>query len=138
MKKSLMLIAILTALATTACIGSKLYFSDNERYNIKIAMINIDKNYEIIKSYVKGKGADSKKAINAANEIEGQIETLIQNKPSKNATVYLEHLKEVKSILNFVKEGAESNSVERTKYHFKRLRNACMSCHVRYRVGINL
>jgi len=125
-------------IAAVGCIGSKLYFSESERYDIKISMIKIDKNYETIKAYTKGAEISPKDVLNAVNNIEKEIDILLNKKPSKNPTVYVEHLKEIKSILKFVKESAEDKSVERTKYHFKRLRNSCMSCHIRYRVGINL
>ncbi len=135
MKKVLVGILILIAVG---CIGSRLYFTESERYDIKIAMIKIDKSYETIKAYSKGADISKSDVLNAVNNIEKQINILLNKKPSKNPTVYLEHLKEVKSILKFVKDSAKDGSVERTKYHFKRLRNSCMSCHVRYRVGINL
>ena len=135
MKKVLTGILILIAVG---CIGSRLYFTDNERYDIKIAMVKIDKSYETIKAYSKGADISKSDVLNAVNNIEKQINILINQKPSKNPTVYLEHLKEVKSILAFVKDSAKDGSVERTRYHFKRLRTSCMSCHIRYRVGINL
>ncbi len=125
-------------LILTGCIGSRFYFSEDERYDIKITMIKIDKNYETIKAYTKGADVSKKEVLKAAANIEKGINTLINKKPSKNPTVYLEHLKEVKSILKFVKDSAKDGSVERTRYHFKRLRTSCMSCHIRYRVGINL
>ncbi len=135
MKKALTGILILIAVG---CIGSRLYFTDNERYDIKIAMVKIDKSYETIKAYSKGADISKNDVLSAVNNIEKQINILINKKPSKNPTVYLEHLKEVKSILTFVKDSAKDGSVERTRYHFKRLRTSCMSCHIRYRVGINL
>ncbi len=135
MKKVLTGILILIAVG---CIGSRLYFTDNERYDIKIAMVKIDKSYETIKAYSKGADISKSDVLSAVNNIEKQINILINKKPSKNPTVYLEHLKEVKSILTFVKDSAKDGSVERTRYHFKRLRTSCMSCHIRYRVGINL
>lgn len=135
MKKVLTGILILIAVG---CIGSRLYFTDNERYDIKIAMVKIDKSYETIKAYSKGADISKNDVLNAVNNIEKQINILINKKPSKNPTVYLEHLKEVKSILKFVADSAKDGSVERTRYHFKRLRTSCMSCHIRYRVGINL
>ncbi len=121
-----------------ACFGPRLYFTENERYDIKISMIKIEKNYEVIKAYSKGAEITRKNVLSAINNIKDEINKLIDKKPSKNPTVYIEHLKEVRGILNFVAEGAKDGSVERTRYHFKRLRNSCMSCHVRYRVGINL
>ncbi len=135
MKKVLTGILILIAVG---CIGSRLYFTDSERYDIKISMIKIDKSYETIKAYSKGADISKSDVLKAVNNIDAQLGILLNKKPSKNPTVYIEHLKEVKSILKFVKEGAQDGSVERTRYHFKRLRTSCMSCHVRYRVGINL
>ncbi len=125
-------------IAAVGCIGSKLYFSESERYDIKISMIKIDKNYNTIKAYSKGEKISKDDVLASIDNIEKEIDILINKKPSKNPTVYLEHLKEIKGILKFVKDGAKDGSVERTKYHFKRLRNSCMSCHIRYRVGINL
>ncbi len=125
-------------LLAVGCIGSRLYFTDSERYDIKISMIKIDKNYETIKAYSKGAEISKQNVLKAVTNIEKELNMLINKKPSKNPTVYLEHLKEVKGILGFVKDSAKDGSVERTRYHFKRLRSSCMSCHIRYRVGINL
>ena len=132
------LIAIALILATIGCLGPRLYFTENERYDIKIAMIKIDKSYKTLKAYSKGADISKQDLLKATENIENQIESLLNKRPSKNPEVYLEHLKEVKGILTFVKDAVKDGSVQRTRYHFKRLRTSCMSCHVRYRVGINL
>ncbi len=132
------LIAITLILATIGCLGPRLYFTENERYDIKIAMIKIDKSYKTLKAYSKGADISKQDLLKATENIENQIESLLNKRPSKNPEVYLEHLKEVKGILTFVKDAVKDGSVQRTRYHFKRLRTSCMSCHVRYRVGINL
>ncbi len=132
------LIAVALMLATISCLGPRLYFTENERYDIKIAMIKIDKSYKTLKAYSKGADISKQDLLKATENIEKQIDTLLNKRPSKNPEVYLEHLKEVKGILTFVKDAVKDGSVQRTRYHFKRLRNSCMSCHVRYRVGINL
>lgn len=132
------LILGITILVMLSCLGPRLYFTENERYDIKIAMIKIEKSYKTLKAYSKGADISKQNLLKATENIENQIDSLLNKRPSKNPEVYLEHLKEVKGILTFVKDAIKDGSVQRTRYHFKRLRTSCMSCHIRYRVGINL
>lgn len=134
MKKITLLVA-LTFLVS--CFGGLMYFQQKDRYSVKISMIKIKKSYDFTAKWLDTSDENSIEVIEFLGAISNENENLENIKVSRNQLIYEEKLNESTEIVKLIEEALNDGKKERARYHFKRLRNNCIACHTRFRVGVN-
>jgi hypothetical protein len=133
--KKIALITILIILVS--CFGGLMYFNKEDRYSVKISMIKLKKNYDHTASWLDSTNNNPAKVLTSLRNIIRESDKLKKIEVSRNQLIYEEKLNQNIEISNLIKDAVNDNKKERATYHFKRLRNNCIACHTRFRVGVN-
>lgn len=128
---------ILLTLLMVGCLGGHLYFDKPTRYDIKLSMLKMKKHYEIIQSWIKGTKGTPEGIQDSISHLRAETEFLLGKLPSRNPEIFQEKLRDMQQTLTFLEDSVKEDQPKRAKYHFDKLRDSCISCHFRYKVGIN-
>ncbi len=121
----------------TGCLGGRMYFDKPTRYDVKLSMLKMKKHYEIVQQWVNEKGGTPETTMDSVARIRTETEFLLNKLPSRNPEIYQEKLRDMQHTLDFLEDSVKDKQVKRAKYHFDKLRSGCISCHFRYKVGVN-
>lgn len=128
---------ILSLTLLISCVGGLIYFNKEDRYTVKISMIKLKKNYDHTAKWLDSMDNESDVIYDYLNNMKTQLISLKKIEVSRNQLIFEEKLNNGKEIINSINDAIKDKKRDRARYHFKRLRNNCISCHTRYRVGVN-
>jgi len=120
-----------------SCFGGLMYFQKEDRYTVQISMIKLKKNYDYVAKWLDSLNENKTLVLEALNKIIPESKKLKKIEVSRNQLIFEEKLNENIELSKLIKEAVRDGKRDRAKYHFKRLRNNCIACHTRYRVGVN-
>ncbi len=128
---------IITLSFLVSCFGGIMYFNKEDRYSVKISMIKLKRDYDHTASWLDSTDENTNKILTSLKNIIKESDRLKNIEVSRNQLIFEEKLNQNIEISNLIKDAVKDNKKDRAKYHFKRLRNNCISCHTRFRVGVN-